>query len=121
MSAISKSPVPSPIRPSRVPHLQNGDRLTREEFERRYDATPGLKKAELVEGIVYMPPPVSYASHSAPHANLVTLLGVYSAATPGVLIGADGSIRLDLDNMPQPDVCLMIAADRGGQARIDED
>ncbi len=34
--------------------LENGDRLTRQEFERRYEAMPNLKKAELIEGIVYM-------------------------------------------------------------------
>ena len=26
--------------PSRIPPLQNGDRLTRDEFERRYEAMP---------------------------------------------------------------------------------
>ena len=30
-----------------IPPLQEGDRLTRDEFERRYDAMPHLKKAEL--------------------------------------------------------------------------
>ena len=29
-----------------VPPLENGDRLTRPEFERRYEAMPHLKKAE---------------------------------------------------------------------------
>ena len=33
-----------------IPALENGDRLTRAEFERRYEAMPGLKKAELIEG-----------------------------------------------------------------------
>ncbi|NOT54476.1 MAG: Uma2 family endonuclease, partial [Deltaproteobacteria bacterium] len=37
----------------RVPALENGDRLTRPEFERRYEAMPHLKKAELIEGVVY--------------------------------------------------------------------
>ena len=37
-----------------MPLLENGDRLTREEFERRYHAMPNLKKAELIEGIVYV-------------------------------------------------------------------
>lgn len=32
--------------------LENGDRLTRDEFERRYAAMPHVKKAELIEGIV---------------------------------------------------------------------
>jgi hypothetical protein len=36
-----------------VPYLESGDRLTRQEFERRYTAMPNLKKAELIEGIVY--------------------------------------------------------------------
>ena len=39
----------------KLPPLENGDRLTREEFERRYDAMPDLKKAELINGVVYIP------------------------------------------------------------------
>ena len=42
-----------------TPPLEPGDRLTREEFERRYDAMPELKKAELIDGVVYLPSPVS--------------------------------------------------------------
>lgn len=38
-----------------IPFLHNGDHLTREEFERRYEAMPDVKKVELIEGIVYMP------------------------------------------------------------------
>jgi hypothetical protein len=34
--------------------LENGDRLSRYEFERRYQAMPNLRKAELVEGVVYI-------------------------------------------------------------------
>ena len=111
----------APVRPSLVPPLQPGDRLTRAEFERRYDATPELKKAELIEGIVYMPPPVSHGAHSNPHTHLVTWLGTYEANTPGVQAGDNGSLRLDLDNMPQPDAYLLIDPSRGGQAKIDDD
>lgn len=105
----------------RVPPLVPGDRLTRKEFERRFDATPGLKKAELLDGFVYMPPPVSHEYHGAPHARLLTLLGVYQAATPHTLFGDSGSLRLGPDSMPQPDAYLMTAAAAGGQARIDVD
>ena len=49
------SPMPVPI--VSVPPLETGDRLSRAEFERRFDAMPGLKKAELIEGIVYIPSP----------------------------------------------------------------
>ena len=60
-----------------VPPLQAGDRLTRAEFERRYDAMPELKKAELIEGVVYIGPPVSAAGHAEPHFDLIGLLGLY--------------------------------------------
>ena len=60
-----------------IPPLENGDRLTRAEFERRYDAMPELKKAELVEGEVYMPSPVRHGRHSHPHTWLVTWLANY--------------------------------------------
>lgn len=44
-----------------TPPLENGDRLTREEFEIRYSAMPELKKAELIEGVVYLASPVRAA------------------------------------------------------------
>jgi Uma2 family endonuclease len=112
---------PQRVKPSIIPPLQPGDRLTRAEFERRYDATPNLKKAELIDGVVIMPPPVSAGGHSSPHFRLITLLGVYEAATPGVEGGDNGSLRLDLDNMPQPDAFLRIIESCGGQSRIDDD
>jgi Uma2 family endonuclease len=104
-----------------LPPLEAGDRLTRAEFERRYDAMPGLKKAELIEGVVYMPSPVRMRRHGRPHAHVLTWLGIYEAATPGVLVADNASARLDLDNEPQPDALLMIDPARGGQARISDD
>ncbi len=85
-----------------IPPLENGDRLTRAEFERRYEAMPGLKKAELVEGEVHMPSLVHHGRHSHPHTRLVTWLGIYETDTPGVEAGDNGSIRLDLLNKPSP-------------------
>ena len=35
--------------------------------------------------------------------------------------GITAACRLDLDNEPQPDACLIIRPERGGQARISED
>src|SRR4051794_2440771 len=97
-----------PVAPTEAPGeraillLENGDRLTRAEFERRYEAMPELKKAELIEGEVYIPSPVRHGRHSHPHTRLVTWLGDYETDTPGVEAGDNGSIRLDLDNEPQP-------------------
>jgi Uma2 family endonuclease len=104
----------------RIPKLQAGDHLTRIEFERRYAAMPEVKKAELIEGVVYMPSPVSHKSHSRPHSLLTTLLGTYCYATPGSDLGTTPTVRLDLENEPQPDSLLRILPEYGGQSR-DED
>src|SRR5437588_1473882 len=104
-----------------IPPLRNGERLTRAEFERRYDAMPHLKKAELIEGVVYMPSPVSLGEHAAPHADLITWLGMYRAFTPGVEVGAEGSVRLGAASMPQPDAMMFIRPEHGGRVRISED
>lgn len=99
--------------------MENGDRLTRAEFERCYDAMPNLKKAELIGGVVYMPSPVRQIEHSLPHAYIVTWLGNYLAATPGVEIGDNATVRLDEDNDPQPDALLRLLPETGGQSQID--
>ncbi len=106
--------------PRDVPPLQDGDRLTRAEFERRYDAMPELKKAELIEGVVHMGSPVSANGHAEPHFNLITLMGLYCLHTPGVVGGDNATLRLDLDNEPQPDVYLRILAECGGQCVLDQ-
>src|SRR6059036_437601 len=107
--------VPAPSTPEKIPPLQNGDRLTRAEFERRYERMPHLKKAELIEGIVYMPSPVRAKKHAKPHNQLGTWLGVYAAETPGVECCDNSTVRLDLDNEPQPDLVLFKLPDKGGQ------
>src|SRR5438128_1290649 len=108
---------PAPV--SAEPLLEPGDRLSREEFERRYERMPEVKKAELIEGTVYMPSPVRVKSHGKPHNQLGTWLGTYAAETPGVECADNSTVRLDLDNEPQPDLVLMKL--KGGQARISED
>jgi hypothetical protein len=104
-----------------IPPLENGDQLTREEFERRYQAMPHVKKAELIEGEVYMPSPVRWHHHASPHAALITWLGLYGAHTPGTSIGDNGSIRLDMENEPQPDGALIILPEYGGHTVLDAD
>ncbi|MCY7274366.1 MAG: Uma2 family endonuclease [Phormidesmis sp. CAN_BIN44] len=104
-----------------LPPLENGDRLTRTEFERRYQAMPNLKKAELIEGIVYMASPLRFEPHAEPHANLMIWLGNYRVATPGVRLGDNPTVRLDSDNEPQPDAVLLIDAGVGGRSRISTD
>lgn len=105
-----------------IPLLENGDKLTRYEFERRYNAMPNLQKAELIEGIVYiMPAALRFKSHSQPHGWIIGWLFTYEAATPGVALGVEPTVRLDLDNEPQPDAILLITPEAGGQAKLTED
>ncbi|MEC4804272.1 MAG: Uma2 family endonuclease [Jaaginema sp. PMC 1079.18] len=100
-----------------LPPLENGDRLNRYEFERRYAQNP-LKKAELIEGVVYMPAALRFRSHSQPHGNLFGWLWTYAISTSNVELGIEPIVRLDIDNAPQPDAVLFIT---GGQACISED
>jgi Uma2 family endonuclease len=104
-----------------IPPLESGDRLTRDEFERRYEAMPHLKKAELIEGVVYLASPVRYKYHGNQHYHLLNWLGHYEAGTPGVGGGDNCTVRLDLLNEPQPDCVFFIQPDYGGQVTFDQD
>ena len=126
MESVNVSPAPppgtgSPAGSTCAPVLENGDRLTRAEFERRCEARPDLKKAELIEGVVHMPSPTRSAGHAKPHAATMLWLGTYAVATPGVQVNDNPTVRLDLDNEPQPDAALLVDPDAGGQARVSED
>ena len=101
-----------------VPPLENGDRLSRHEFERRYQAMPQVKKAELIEGVTYIGSLPRIKSHGEPHRNIVGWLGTYRAFTPNVVLGDNPTVRLDPDNEPQPDAVLFIP---GRQATISAD
>ena len=101
--------------------LQEGLRLPRAEFERRSGERPDLKKVELIDGIVRMPSAVRYASHAKPHAAMVGWLFAYAAATPGVHVVDNATLRLDGDNDLQPDAALHVDPGTGGQARVSAD
>ena len=102
-------------RPHGVPWLLNGDHLTVPEFERRYEAIENDQKAELIEGIVVMSPPIS-SDHGTSNASVAWLLGHYSAATPRTAVAVNTSVRLDGKNEYQPDVMLWIQS--GSMSRM---
>lgn len=104
-----------------APPLVAGDRLSRVEFERRYSAHPEIKKAELVEGVVYMPSPVHFEKHGEPHGWVLFWLGAFMAATPGVRLGDNATVRLDYENEVQPDALLRLEPAWGGRSRLTED
>src|SRR5207237_1615798 len=57
----------------------------------------------------------------APHLDFNTWLGHYRAFTSGVQGADNATIRLDLDNEPQPDVFLRIRPEFGGQSATVDD
>ena len=95
--------------------------MTRVEFERRYDRMPHVKKAELIEGIVYMPSPLRANQHGTPHGHLAGWLVTYCSESPGVQMADNATVRLDFDNEPQPDLVLFKLPAKRGRARISED
>lgn len=94
--------------------------MTADEFERRYRAMPDVKKAELIEGVVYVASPVSDV-HARCHSEMHLWLALYRAGTPGTISSIDGTVRLDIDNRPQPDIHLRIDERLGGQSRVGKD
>lgn len=100
--------------------LRSGDRLTRAEFHRLYEQTPEHFKAELIGGTVFVASPVSQ-----PHATLTNLLnamlGLYRIKTPGVEALDNGTVLLNDDSEPQPDVALRVRAEHGGLSRLTPD
>lgn len=103
----------------RVPPLENGAHLGAREFLRRYEAMPELKKAELINGIVYVASPVRLDQHGEPDNLIQGWLCNYSVATPGVKAATNATTRLGPDDVPQPDGLLRIVPECGGQARLD--
>lgn len=113
MAILEESSVSAPV----PPLLEQGDVLTRSEFERRYAAMSDVKKAELIDGIVHMGSSVR-ASHGIPHADLAALLRVYASKHPGLIVADNSTVRLDPFNEPQPDLLMMRTI---GQAQLDAD
>ena len=109
----------APAEAKAIPPLENGDRLNAHEFLRRYEAMPELKKAELIQGTVYMPPPVRLTEHAEPDNAMQGWLFHYAAYTPGTKAGAGATARLGPDDVPQPDALLRVLPESGGRSRVD--
>ncbi len=101
------TPTESPV------SLESGDHLTRQEFHRRYLASPRIKKAELIEGVVYVPSPVRVDRHAEQAGAMTLWLGTYAVQRPGVRFASDGTVILDDGNEPQPDALLWRTAPGG--------
>ncbi len=111
---------PQPPEPAAVPLLEQGDHLDQKTFHERYAAMPDHVKAELVGGVVHMPSPLK-VRHGRPHGRLMGWLGLYQEATPGTDVFDNTTTILGGDSETQPDACLIILPENGGQTKEDED
>jgi len=94
---------PKPL--AEVPPLQAGDRLTREEFERRWDMHPEIKKAELIDGLVFTEVTVS-PRHGEPHSTLNWWLVSYRTMHRDLVAMDNTTVRMPGEDDLQPDVLL---------------
>ena len=100
------------------PPLREGDYLTSDEFMLRWEAMPDLRHAELIDGIVHMPSPVS-KQHSNLHSPFNAWLTLYAAGTPGCLAGLEATWMMGETNVPQPDITLELLPEYGGQSKME--
>lgn len=110
------SAAPSATRP---PPLESGESLHSQEFLRRFEHMPEVKKAELIEGVVYLGSPVRVA-HAIPDGIIHGWLMLYASRTPGVEFLPNATLILDPDNTFQPDALLRLLPERGGRTRVNE-
>lgn len=125
MSTIASSLAVRPTfgattRTSDIPPLESGDRLNLREFLRRYAAMPHVKKAELIEGTVFMGAAVRHTQHGRPHSWLSAIVATYGMRA-GLDFGDNSTVELDQDNAPQPDVLMFLPTEFGGRAKVNTD
>jgi Uma2 family endonuclease len=120
MLAAASKPSAAGSPPNRPLPLESGELLHSREFLRRYEHMPQVKKAELIEGVVYMGSPVS-VRHAKPD-NLIQLwLGAYASRHPETEALTNATVILDPENTVQPDALLRRLPEHGGLSRVNED
>ena len=98
------------------PQLLPGMHLDCDEFLERWVALPNLKYAELINGVVYMPSPLS-RDHGVPDNMIATWIGMYCWNTPGTEAGSNLTYLFSAKNVPQPDQSLRILPAHGGRTK----
>src|SRR5713226_8234596 len=96
--------------------LAPGDRMELDEFLDRWEQSPELKFAELIDGVVYMPSPVSL-----PHGRLdglaQSVFGLYRLRS-AICENLPNVTWLMLGSAPQPDLALSLKPEYGGKLQV---
>lgn len=120
MLATASKPGVAASPAGRWPPLENGESLRSREFLRRYEGMSRIKKAELIEGIVYMGSPVG-VRHAGPDAIVHAWLVTYASGHPEVETLANATVILDAENTVQPDALLRRRSEHSGLSRVTEE
>ncbi len=99
-----------------LPPLEQGEHLDQKTFHERYSAMPKHVRAELILGVVHMPSPLK-VPHSDGHLDAGRWLLEFEDMTPGVHLADNATVILGAEDEPQPDLCLRIRPEFGGQTR----
>jgi Uma2 family endonuclease len=94
--------------------LVEGLRLDQPTFHALYEAMPPGTRAELIDGVVYMPSPVGM-EHGKGQVTVSVWLSYYAERTPGVEAMANATTILGWKSEPEPDGLLRILAEHGGR------
>ncbi len=94
--------------------LVEGQRLDQPTFHALYEAMPPGTRAELIDGVVYMPSPVGL-DHGDAQLPALVWLDYYAENTPGVQALPEATTILGWRSEPQPDGSLRILPECGGR------
>jgi Uma2 family endonuclease len=106
--------------PKVLPPLVAGEHLDQPAFHERYEAMPPETRAELVDGVVYMPSPMR-RDHGRQSRFVSGWLFQYECATPGIEGGDGSTVKMYRKGEPQPDHILLIPPALGGRSGVDEE
>jgi Uma2 family endonuclease len=98
--------------------LVEGLRLDQPAFHALYEAMPPGTRAELIDGVVYMPSAVS-VEHGEAHVPVIVWLDYYAEQTAGVRAMDNTTTILGWKSEPQPDASLRIVPECGGRTSVE--
>jgi hypothetical protein len=96
--------------------FEAGDRMCRDEFLARWEEAPDLKFAELIDGVVYLPSPVSL-EYSDREILLLIWATTFARRLGKGHVTLDATWMMEEESAPQPDIALRIRPEFGGQSR----
>ncbi len=100
--------------------LENGDVLKKDEFLRRWEETPEVRHAELLEGVVYVNSAAISMRHGEPQGIILRWLYEYESHTPQVSVLPPVTSVLSEDDVPEPDAVMLIDHPKFGSCQTGE-